>query len=116
MTRFVTMAVLTVAIGLGTAATADAQYAYRRYNLTPNGGVVVTDNYSNYGAYQTNRTYVSPYGTYNQRSYYNDVFGNVAGQSYGYNAYRGYGYNRGFYQPSPIVNPYYGGYNYYRRW
>lgn len=115
MKRFIVTAAVALAIGLGTAATADAQYAYQRYNLTPNGGVVITNSYSNWGAMQTNRTYVSPSGTVNQRSYYNDILGNTYGQRYGYNAFRGYGYNRGFgYSP---FNPY-GNYNYgfFRRW
>ncbi|AWM40719.1 hypothetical protein GobsT_07450 [Gemmata obscuriglobus] len=115
MKRFTFAAVAALAIGLTTAATADAQYAYRFYNTTPNGGVVVTNNYGNWGAYGANRTYVSPFGGVYQRSYYGDVFGNSVGRSYGYNPLGGYGYNRGFgYNP---YNPL-GGYNYnfYRRW
>ena len=114
MKRFALTAVFAVALGLATAATADAQYAYQRYNITPNGGVVISNTYGNWGAYQTNRTYVSPYGVY-QRSYYGDVFGNTYGRAAGYNTFNGYNYNRGF-----GYNPFYPtyGYNYgfYRRW
>lgn len=117
MKRFFVTAALAAVIGLGLAGKADAQYVQRYTTITPNGGVVIGNNYSNWGAYQANRTYISPFGAVNQRSYYGDVFGNRAGQSYGYNSYSGYGYNRGFYQPSPFLYPSSGfGYNYYRRW
>ena len=112
MNRFALTAV--VALGLGTAATADAQYVYRYYNTTPNGGVVITNNFGNWNAYGANRTYVSPFGGVYQRSYYGDVFGNTIGRSSGYSPFGGYGYNRGY-----GYNPIYpGGYNYnfYRRW
>lgn len=113
MKRFALTAVSALAIGLATAATADAQYAYRQYNLTP-GGVVVTNNYGNWGAFGADRTYVSPFG-YRQQSYYGDVFGNTYGRSYGFNNFNGYGYNRGFGYNSFYP---YGGYNYgfHRRW
>jgi hypothetical protein len=114
MKRFTLTAVAALGIGLATAATADAQYAYRQYNLTPNGGVVITNSGSNWGSYGASQTYVSPWGTVNQRNYGGDVFGNVYGQSYGYNNFRGYGYNRGFGYNSFYP---YGGYSYgYRRW
>ncbi|HEY1192262.1 MAG TPA: hypothetical protein VGE74_31850 [Gemmata sp.] len=115
MKRFAFAAVAALALGLATSTAANAQYAYQRYNLTPNGGVVITNNYSNWGSHGVNRTYVSPYGTVNQRSYYGDVFGNTYGRSYGYNNFRGYGYNRGFGYNSFYP---YGGYNYgyFRRW
>lgn len=106
MKRFIVTAAVALAIGLGTAATADAQYASQRYTLMPNGGVVITNNYSNWGAMQTNRTYASPTGWVSQRSFYNDMLGNTYGRAAGYNAFRGYGYgyNRGFsYSP---LNPY----------
>jgi len=115
MTRFAFAAVVAVALGLGTAATADAQYAYQWYNTTPNGGVVVTNTFGNWGAQQTNRTYVSPFGGYRQQSYYGDVFGNNYARSYGVSPYGGYGYNRGYGYNS--FAPYSGyNYNFYRRW
>lgn len=114
MKRFAFAAVAALAIGFATAGTADAQYAYRYYNTTPGGGVVITNNYGNWGAYNANRTYVSPYGGVYNRSYYGDVFGNSYGRSYGVNPF-GYGYNRGF-----GYNSFYPGagynYNFYRRW
>jgi len=120
MKRFVIATALAVALGLGTAATADAQYVQQYRAVTPNGGLVIGNNYGNWGAYQSNRTYISPYGSVRQQAYYGDVFGNTAAQSTGYSNWTGYGYNRGFYQPSPYVSPYgYGGYNYNfygRRW
>ncbi len=124
MKRFAIATALAVVIGLGAAGTADAQYVQRYATVTPNGGLVIGNNYSNYGAYQTNRTYVSPYGIVKQQTQYGDVFGNTYGQStgynnytgagynrnYGYNNFTGYGYNNTFYQPSPFAAPY-GGYN-----
>ncbi len=118
MKRFAVAAVLAAALGFGTASSANAQYVQRYTTITPNGGVVINNGYSNWGAYQTNNTYISPFGTVKQRSYYGDVFGNSYGASTGYNFYSGYGYNRGFYQPSPFVYPSAGyRYGYYgRRW
>jgi len=119
MTRFAITAALAVALGLGYASNADAQYVQRYTTITPNGGVASGGYLYNQGAYQSYNTYVSPFGTVKQRSYYGDVFGNSYGASTGYNAYNGLGYNRGYYLPSPFVNPtVYPGYsyNYYRRW
>jgi len=117
MKRFIIAAALAVVIGLGTVSTADAQYVQNYGLVTPRGVVGTTDVYG-FGAFQRYQTYRSPFvGTVNQRMYYTDVFGNTYGQAYGYNNWAGFGYNRGFYQPSPLVNPY-GGYyyNFYRRW
>ena len=117
MKRFIVAAALAAVIGLGTASTADAQYVQRYYTITPGGGVAVNTGVYGLGAYQTYNSYYTPFGV-RERTYYTDVFGNSYGQSYGYNAWTGYGYNRGFYQPNPFVNPY-GGYNYNfygRRW
>lgn len=116
MTRFFAAAAVAAALGLGTASTADAQYITSYGRVTPNGGVVYNNSYSNGFSTQTYQSYYSPYGGYNQRAYYGDVFGNTAGRSYGVNPYYG-GYNRGFYSPNPYVSPF-GGYNYnfYRRW
>lgn len=118
MKRFFVPAALAAVLSLGIAGAADAQYVQRYTTITPNGGVVTGSSYSNFGAYQANQTYVSPFGTVRQRSYYGDVFGNSYGQSTGYNYFNGNSYNRGFYQPGPFVAPYGGGYNYnfYRRY
>ena len=117
MKRFAIAAALAAVLGLGTAGTADAQYVQRYTTITPNGGLYTTNQvYSPFGAYQTQNTYVSPYGAVRRSAYYGDVFGNTAGQAYGFNPKTGLMYNRGF-----VANPYvypYGGYNYgfYRRW
>src|SRR4051812_45498248 len=118
MKRFAIAAVLAVGLGLSLAGTADAQYIYRYNTITPNGGVASTTQLYNLGAYQAYNTYVSPFGTVNQRAYYGDVYGNSVGRATGYNLYNGMSYNRGYYNPSPLLNPYGGGYNYnfYRRW
>jgi len=119
MKRFIVAAALAAVIGLGTANTADAQYVQRYTTITPNGGVVTHSNLYSLGAYQSYNTYVSPYGVVRERGYYTDVFGNSVGVSNGLNTWNGLGYNRGFYQPSPLVYPYGGGYNYNfygRRW
>ncbi|MCI0702324.1 MAG: hypothetical protein L0241_14675 [Planctomycetia bacterium] len=118
MKRFAIAAALALVIGLGTAATADAQYVQRYGTITPNGGYATVTNVYGFGAYQTYQTYSAPFGTVGRRTYYTDVFGNSYGQSYRYNSWSGIGNTRGFYQPSPYVNPY-GGYYYnfygYRR-
>lgn len=122
MKRFIFAGVAALAIGLGTASTADAQYVYRTYNTTPYGGVVVNSGISNGFAFQGNRTYVSPFG-YSQRNYYGDAFGNQFGTVNRYNYlnnsfYNGYGYNSGVYLPSPFVYPStgFGNGGFYRRW
>ena len=117
MTRFTIAAALAAVLGLGFVGKADAQYIYRYTTITPNGGVVTTNQLYAPGAYQTQSMYVSPFGTVRQQAYYGDVFGNTYGRSYGYSPYRGV-YNSGFYNPSPLLYPYGGGYNYgfYRRW
>jgi len=119
MKRFAITAALAVALGLGFAGTADAQYVQRYTTITPNGGLYTTNQvYSPFGAYQTQNMYVSPTGAVRRSAYYGDAFGNTAGQVYGRNPVYGSMYNRGFYNPSPIYSPYVGGYNYgfYRRW
>ncbi|MBY0458782.1 MAG: hypothetical protein K2V38_15705 [Gemmataceae bacterium] len=119
MKRFVVAAALAAVLSLGYADTASAQFVQRYTTVTPNGGIVIGNSYGTWGAYQTNRTYISPYGYVGQRAYYGDVFGNTAFQAYGYNAYTGFGYNSGFYQPSPYIAPLGGGYSYNfygRRW
>ncbi len=119
MTRLAIAVALAAVLGLGTAGTADAQYVSQYRVITPNGGVVIGNTYSSWGVYQSHRMYVSPFGFVKQQTYYGDVYGNSYGPSSGYNNYSGYGYNRGFYQTSPFVAPYGGGYNYNfysRRW
>jgi hypothetical protein len=118
MTRFAIAAALAVALGLGYAGKADAQYVYRYSTITPNGGIATTNQLYTLGAQQTYNTYVSPYGTVRQQAYYGDVFGNTYGRAYGYSPYRGM-YNSGFYNATPsLYNPYGAQYNYgfYRRW
>jgi len=117
MKRFAITAALAVALGLGFAGTADAQYVQRYTTITPNGGLYTTNQvYSPFGVYQTQSMYVSPSGAVRRSVYSNDVFGNTAGQVYGRNPNTGFMYNRGFYG-NPYVYPY-GGYNYgfSRRW
>jgi len=117
MKRFAITAALAVALGLGFAGTADAQYVQRYTTITPNGGLYTTNQvYSPFGAYQTQNMYVAPNGAVRRSAYYGDAFGNTAGQVYGRNPNTGLMYNRGF-AANPYVYPY-GGYNYgfYRRW
>jgi hypothetical protein len=122
MKRFAIAAALAAVLALGIADTARAQFVQRYTTITPNGGVASSTQLYGPGAYKTYNTYVSPYGTVRQRSYYNDVLGNTYGFSNGYNVYNGLGYNRGYYLPSPFVSPsglYPSGfsYNFYgRRW
>jgi len=118
MKRFAIATVLAAVVGLATAGTADAQYVTQYSRITPNGGLVTTNQLYNLGAYQSYNTYVSPFGGVNQSMYYSDIYGNRAGRAAGYNTWSGSSYNRGYYQPSPYVAPYGGGYNYnfYRRW
>jgi len=117
MKRFAFVAALAVAIGLGSEGTASAQYVSGYTVITPNGGVVRTNQVQTFGAVRQYSTYVSPFGTVQKQAYYGDVFGNSYGRAAGYNAFTGYGYNRGFYTTGPFL-PTYGGYNYgfYRRW
>ena len=117
MKRFSIAAALAVAIGFGTAATADAQYVIPYAGVTPNGGVVTGNSIYNLGTYQSYGTYISPFGTVRQQAYYTDVFGNTAGAARGYNTWNGSSYNRGYYNPGPFMYPYGGySYNFYRRW
>jgi hypothetical protein len=118
MKRFAIASAVALAIAFGTAGTADAQYVTQYSRVTPNGGIVTTSQLYNLGTYQSYNTYVSPYGTVKQSAYYNDIYGNSYGRAAGYNTWNGSSYNRGFYQPSPYLAPYGGGYNYnfYRRW
>jgi len=111
MKRFAIAAALAVALGLGAAGTADAQYNYHWTTVTPGGGLYTTNQvYSPFGA-QTQNIYVAPNGAVRRSAYYGDVFGNTAGQAYGWSPYGGM-YNRGF-----VANPYVPyGYRYYRRW
>lgn len=111
MKRFAIAAALATALGLGTAGTTDAQYIYQYNRITPGGGVATTRQLYNLGTYQSYNTYTSPWGFMRQGYNYGDVFGNRYGVSNGYNAWTGLGYNRGFYQPNPLLNPY-GGYRY----
>ncbi|MBN9121308.1 MAG: hypothetical protein J0I06_19510 [Planctomycetes bacterium] len=115
MKRFVIAAALAAVFGLGFVGKADAQYVYRHTTVTPGGGLYTTNQLYGLGGYQTQSMYVAPNGAVRRGVYYGDVFGNTAGQVYGYNPYRGI-YNRGFYG-NPYVYPYGGyGYNFYRRW
>jgi hypothetical protein len=130
MNKFVVAAAVAVAIGFGSAATARAQYVIPYSGVTPNGGVVSGNSiYDLSGGYQSYGTYISPYGTVNQRASYTNVYGNTIGVARGYNPYTGFGYARSFYAPgalgyspnviypAPIAYPSYGfgGALYYRR-
>ena len=118
MKRFAIATVLAAVVGLATAGSANAQYVIQNSQVTPNGGVVVTNQLYNLGTYQSYSSYISPWGAVGQSAYYTDIFGNSVGRAAGYNTWNGNFYNRGFYQPSPFVAPFGGGYNYnfYRRW
>jgi len=118
MKRFAIASVLAVVVGLAAASAADAQYVIQYNRITPNGGVVRTNQVYGLGAAQSYNTYVSPWGTVGQSTYYSDIYGNSYGRSAGYNSFNGNFYNRGYYQPSPYIAPFGGGYNYnfYRRW
>ncbi|MBA4065565.1 MAG: hypothetical protein C0501_17995 [Isosphaera sp.] len=111
MRKFVVAAVAAVAVGLGTAGTADAQLVYGYTGPAGNGFVnnraLVTP-----GTFQTYNSFASPfYGTFQKQATYSDIFGNAAGRAYGFNPYTGQSYSYGFYRPNPFFNPY-GGYNY----
>ena len=117
MKRFAIAAAVAAVIGLGFAGKADAQYIYRYNTVTPNGGVVTTNQAYGLGYSQGYRTYYSPYGGVRQQSYYNDAFGNSYGRSNGFSPYYG-SYNRGYSYAAPsFYNPYGAsyGYNFYRR-
>lgn len=117
MKRFAIAAALATVLGLGFAGTADAQYVYRYTTVTPNGGLVTTNQAYGFGQYQTNQTYYSPFGGTRTQSYYGDMFGNTAGRAYGFSPYYG-SYNRGYNYSAPnFYNPYGAryGYNFYRR-
>jgi hypothetical protein len=118
MKRFAIAAALATVLGLGFAGKADAQYIIRNTAITPNGGLVTTNQVYGFGGYQTYNTYVSPFGSVQRQYITGDVFGNTYGRANGFNPNTGTFYNRGFYTPSPIVYPYGGGYhyNFYRRW
>ena len=117
MKRFAIAAALATVLGLGFAGKADAQYFYRNTAITPNGGLVTTNQVYGPGGFQTRNVYVAPNGAVKRQYVTGDVFGNTY-MSNGFNPNTGFMYNRGFYQPSPFVNPYpypYG-YSFYRRW
>jgi hypothetical protein len=119
MKRFILAAAVAVALGLGLANTAHAQYVIGYNGPTPNGGVVSTGSIYNLGGVQTYRTYISPYGTVKQQVYATNAFGTTIGAARAYNPYTGLGYNTGYYNPSTYLYPYGGigyGYNFYRRW
>ena len=117
MKRFTLVAALATVVGLGLADTANAQYVQRYNYVTPYGGYVNSTSLYNLGTYRTFNTYVSPFGV-RQQAYYNDIYGNMAGRASGYNRFNGLNYNSGFYNPSPLMYPFGGGYNYnfYHRW
>ncbi len=111
MKRFAIAAALAIVFGLSAAGTADAQYIIQYNRLTPYGGVATTRQLYNLGTFQSYNTYVSPWGMMSQRYNYGDLYGNRFGVSNGFNAWNGFGYNRGFYRPNPFMNPY-GGFSY----
>jgi len=117
MKRFAIAAALATVLGLGFAGKAEAQYYYRNTAITPNGGLVTTNQaYTPFGV-QARNVYVAPNGAVKRQYVTGDLFGNTY-MSNGFNPNTGLFYNRGFYNPSPIVYPYSGGYGYsfYRRW
>jgi len=119
MKRFVIAAALAAVFGLGFAGKTDAQYYYRNTAITPNGGLVTTNQVYGLGGYQTQNIYVSPNGAVRRQYTTGDVFGNAYRNSNGFNPNTGNFYNRGYYNAAPsFYNPYGAryGYNYYRRW
>lgn len=118
MKRFAFGAVVALAVAFGTSGTARAQYVTGYTYITPGGGVVRTNQVATFGAVKQYNTFVSPFGTVQKQAFYGDAFGNSFGRAAGYNAFTGFGYNRGFYSPGPLFYPY-GGYSYGfygRRW
>ena len=105
MKRFAIAAALAVALGVGLAGTANAQYVQRYTTITPNGGVASGGYLYTPGAVQSYNSFLSPFGTVTQRSSYGDVFGNNYGTVNRYNVFNGYGYNSSYYLPSPYVYP-----------
>jgi hypothetical protein len=136
MKRFAIAAALAVALGFGAASTARAQYIIPYGGpyaaVTPNGGIVTGNSIYNLGGYQSYNTYVSPFGTVRQQSFYSNGYSSI-GFAQGFNPYTGFGYTRSYYSPAPglyvvppTLTPGYriptvgtvGGFGYspYRRW
>lgn len=117
MKQFIAAAVVAVAIGLGSASTADAQIVYG-YSRPAGGGVVVGGQKFGVGSYQSFNNYYSPYsGVIMGQTYSSNFLGQATYRSYGYNPWTGIGYNTGFYQPNYYINPYgVYGYSMVRRW
>jgi hypothetical protein len=100
MKRYVIAAAVAVALGLGSATTARAQYVIPYGGVTPNGGVVSGNSIYNLGGgVSTYNTYISPFGTVKQSVYNTNAFGTTYGTTQAYNPYTGYGYTRGYYNP-----------------
>lgn len=117
MKRFAIAAALAVVLGLGFSGKADAQYFYRNTAITPGGGLITTNQvYTPFGV-QARNIYVAPNGAVKRQYITGNPFGNTY-FSNGFNPNTGAFFNRGFYQPNPFIYPYpyYGGYNFYRRW
>jgi opacity protein-like surface antigen len=132
MKRFIIAAAIAVALGLGSAATASAQYVIPYGGYTPNGGIVTGSSIYDLGGYQSYNTYYSPYGTVRQQAFLTNGYSSF-GVAQGYNPYTGFGYNRSYYSPAPGLYAYpityfpggripaayplggYGGYGFHRR-
>ncbi len=107
MKRFVVAAALAVALGLGSAGTADAQIVYG-YTVPAPGGIVRGGTVIGPGAAKNFQSYYSPFtGTVQRQVQYADVFGRSYGSSYGYNPWTGGAYNTGYFNPgfNPGLNP-----------
>lgn len=114
MKRFVIAAAVAVAIGFGTAGTADAQIVYG-YNRPVGGGVATGATVMSPGVYQTYNSYYNPYSGVMQRQVYgSNWLGQTYGRSYSYNPWTGMSTNYGFYQPNYFATPY--SYGFFRRW
>lgn len=117
MKRFALLAAAAVAVGLWSNGPARAQYASGYTVITPGGAVVTNRQVVGFGGVQQYRSVATPFGV-KQQAFYGDAFGNTFGRASGYNAFTGYGFNSGFYNPGPFV-PRFAGYNYGfygRRW
>ena len=101
MKRFVVVAALAAALGLGTSGQADAQIVYNSYTVPNASGVVTGGTVLMPGGYRTFNNYYSPFtGVMAGQSYSTNVFGQAAVRNYGYHAFTGMGYRNGLVQPN----------------
>ena len=118
MNRFVLGTGLALAIAIGSASHANAQYIYGYNTFNPYSGRygVTTGAFTPYAS-QTTYNYFNPFtGSSGQRYLYQNISGGAMYQSYGGNPFLGTVYARNYYYPGYMVRPYgYYGYRYFRR-